>query len=135
LKALGRHLVADFFECSGDLNSPDMIMKALEKACTVSGATIISKTGHHFSPYGVTAVVIIAESHLAIHTWPEFKYAAVDVFTCGTTVDSQAAFLSLKDDFGSDRVELQEIHRGILTDEDLLKVTHGPKPMEVDCGV
>jgi S-adenosylmethionine decarboxylase proenzyme len=93
-------------------------MGALEKACEVSGATIVSRTGHHFSPYGVTAVIVIAESHLAVHTWPEFKYAAVDLFTCGTSVDTWKAFDFVKTAYGATRVEVKELPRGILSPEE-----------------
>jgi len=72
----------------------------LDLACEVANLTVVSKTGHHFSPYGVSAMVVIAESHLAIHTWPEHKYAAVDVFTCGDAVDPYKAFESLKNSLG-----------------------------------
>lgn len=115
MNALGRHLVADFHGCTQDLNDPKLVMDALEKACEVSGATIISRTGHHFSPYGVTAVVVIAESHLAVHTWPEHNYAAVDLFTCGTSVDTWKAFDLVKTAFGATRVDVKDIPRGILS--------------------
>jgi len=90
-------------------------MDALEKACEVAGATIISRSGHHFSPYGVTAVVVIAESHLAVHTWPEYAYAAVDLFTCGDTVDTWKAFDLVKSAFGATRVDVKDMPRGILS--------------------
>ena len=115
MNALGRHLVADFHGCTADLNNPDIVTQALEKACEVAGATIISRTGYNFSPYGVTAVIVIAESHLAVHTWPEYGYAAVDLFTCGTTVDTWQAFEYVKTAFGATRVELKEMPRGILS--------------------
>jgi len=92
-------------------------MTALERACEVSGATIVDRSGHHFSPYGVTAVVIIAESHLAAHTWPEFRFVALDVFTCGTTVDPRAAFDLLRNELGASRIEVREFVRGILPDD------------------
>ena len=114
MNALGRHLVADFHDCTADLNDPVLILETLEKACEISGATIVSRTRHHFSPYGVTAVFVIAESHLAVHTWPEYGYAAVDLFTCGSTVDTWKAFEHCKTAFGAGRVEVKEIARGIL---------------------
>ncbi|MFA6233869.1 MAG: adenosylmethionine decarboxylase, partial [Bacteroidota bacterium] len=94
MNALGRHFIADFHGCFADLNDPAAIMGFLERACDVSGATIVEKSGHHFSPYGVTAMIIISESHLAAHTWPEYKLVCADVFTCGSTVDPEAAFES-----------------------------------------
>ncbi|HQL57592.1 MAG: adenosylmethionine decarboxylase [Myxococcota bacterium] len=115
MNALGRHLVADFHGCTEDLNDPKLVMDALEKACEVAGATIISRSGHHFSPYGVTAVVVIAESHLAVHTWPEYAYAAVDLFTCGDTVDTWKAFDLVKSAFGATRVDVKDMPRGILS--------------------
>jgi len=81
----------------------------------VSGATIVDRSGHHFSPYGVTAVVVIAESHLAVHTWPEFRYAAVDLFTCGTSVDTWKAFDFVKQAFGATRADVREMARGVLS--------------------
>lgn len=119
LKALGRHLVADFHGCLADINDPQLIMDTLEKACEIAGATIVSKMGYNFSPYGVTAVVIIAESHLAVHTWPEFQYAAVDLFTCGSSVDPWQAFEFVKLAFKATKVEVRELPRGILTEAEL----------------
>jgi S-adenosylmethionine decarboxylase proenzyme len=119
LNALGRHLVADFHGCTADLNNPDVVLRALEQACEVAGATIISRTGFNFSPYGVTSVVVIAESHLAVHTWPEYGYAAVDLFTCGTSVDTWRAFEFVKSAFGATRVEVKEMPRGILSQNEM----------------
>lgn len=118
MRILGRHLVADFHDCTADLNDPRFVMETLEKACKVANATIVERSGHHFSPYGVTAVVIIAESHLAVHTWPEYRYAAVDLFTCGDSVDPWKAFEVVKRAFGANRVEVQEIRRGIIPSEE-----------------
>ena len=119
VKALGRHFIADFHGCTTDLNDPAVIIGAMERACEVSGATVVDRTGHMFSPYGVTVMFVVAESHLAVHTWPEYGYAAVDVFTCGTTVDTQAAFESLKRDLKAQHVEYKEVVRGIMSDEGL----------------
>ncbi len=102
-------------------------MDALTRACEIAGATIVDRRGHHFSPYGVTAVVVIAESHLAVHTWPEYKYAAVDLFTCGTSVDTWKAFEHVKSSFGATRVELTEMPRGILSQGEL-RAARGYRP-------
>lgn len=134
MNALGRHFIADFHGCTTDLNDPAVIIRAMERACEISGATVVDRTGHMFSPYGVTVVFVVAESHLAVHTWPEYGYAAVDVFTCGTTVDTQAAFESLKSDLKAQRVEYKEIVRGIMSDEDLARHSLGATMMEVPHG-
>ena len=85
---LGQHVLAEFFECDPNiLNSNDKVEKYMIDAALECGATIVQKCFHMFNPYGVSGVVIISESHLAIHTWPELGYAAVDLFTCGTKCD------------------------------------------------
>ncbi len=110
--------MADFHGCTADLNDPRLVMETLEQACQVAHATIVERSGHHFSPYGVTAVVVIAESHLAVHTWPEYRYAAVDLFTCGTTVDTWKAFEYVKKALGASRVEVRELQRGLVAEVD-----------------
>ena len=69
-----------------------------------------------FSPYGVSGVIIIKESHFTIHTWPEYKYAAVDLFTCGESLDLRNAMLELKDRFECERLEFNNVMRGQLRD-------------------
>jgi S-adenosylmethionine decarboxylase len=77
-------------------------------------ATIVDDKFHHFSPFGVSGVVVIAESHLAIHTWPEYRYAAVDVFTCGDTLKPEVAAIYLAQVFQSQNPSIHEIKRGII---------------------
>ena len=69
----------------------------MQNATKAAGATMLSSHKHFYSPHGVSAVVIIAESNLCIHTWPEYGYAAADFFTCGDTVDPWKAFEVLKE--------------------------------------
>jgi S-adenosylmethionine decarboxylase proenzyme len=82
------------------------------EAASRSGATVLDTSFHYFSPQGVSGVVVIAESHLAIHTWPEYDYAAVDIFTCGTRVDPWKAFHYLKSTLDSKESSVNEIIRG-----------------------
>ena len=77
-------------------------------------ATIVDDKFHHFSPFGVSGVVVIAESHLAIHTWPEYRYAVVDVFTCGETLKPEVAAIHLAQVFQSQNPSIHEIKRGII---------------------
>lgn len=88
-----------------------------------AGATIISSSFHHFSPQGVSGVVVIAESHLAIHTWPEYGYAAVDVFTCGQTVDTFTAYRYLKEKLGAQFIKSYEMNRGELYGNNIVSKT------------
>lgn len=83
----GRHILLELSDCPRELlDSPDRLERLLESCAVRGGATVISSNFHHFSPQGVSGVVVIAESHITIHTWPEHGYAAVDVFTCGHSV-------------------------------------------------
>ncbi len=123
MKALGRHLMVEYYDCNSEiLNDIKQIEILMNEATRKSGATIVNSIFHMFNPYGVSGVVVIAESHLAIHTWPEHNYAAVDVFTCGNTVDPWKAFEFLKEKLGAKKFKTKEIFRGIL-DEEKDKVT------------
>lgn len=116
-KALGRQLMVEFYGCRKDiLDDENQVMSAMIDAAIASGATIVDKVFHHFSPYGVSGVVVIAESHLAIHTWPEYGYAAVDLFTCGTEVDPYKGFDLLKQVLESNNLSITEMKRGLLAD-------------------
>ncbi|MGH1362571.1 MAG: adenosylmethionine decarboxylase [Calditrichia bacterium] len=115
MNSLGRHILAEFFDCDNDLlNDAQHIEMCMKRAALECGATIVSATFHAFNPHGVSGVVVIAESHLAIHTWPEYGYAAVDVFTCGETVDPAVATAALKEYLKADNVTSVQINRGEL---------------------
>lgn len=112
MNALGRHILVEFLNCKADvLNDVAAIEGAMVEAAQIAGATVINSTFHHFSPYGVSGVVVIQESHLAIHTWPEYRYAAVDLFTCGDSVDPWVSFEHLKKAFDASYSAL-EMNRG-----------------------
>jgi S-adenosylmethionine decarboxylase len=93
---LGIHTLVDIYECDpARLNDPAAIREIMLEAARRAGATVVGDIFHHFNPQGVTGVVLLAESHLAIHTWPELGRAALDLFTCGRnmTTDSCLDFL------------------------------------------
>lgn len=110
---LGRHILVEFYGCNAQiLNDVVVIEKAMVEAAEEAQATVINSTFHHFSPYGVSGVVVIQESHLAIHAWPEYQYAAVDIFTCGTEVNPWVAYDFLKKALEADHGSAMEINRG-----------------------
>ncbi len=114
MKALGRHILVEFSGCNAEvLNDVSVIERSMIEAAQIAGATVINSTFHHFSPWGVSGVVVIQESHLAIHTWPEYRYAAVDLFTCGDSVDPWVSFEHLKKAFQANYSAL-ELNRGSL---------------------
>lgn len=115
MKSLGRHILVEFSGCDAEImNDVSTIEKGMVDAAAEAGATVINSTFHHFSPYGVSGVVVIQESHLAIHTWPEYGYAAVDLFTCGDTVDPWVSFDHLKKVFKAKDFSAIEMYRGSL---------------------
>jgi len=115
LNALGRHLLIDLQDCNKEaLNDLGFLRDAMLSAAIDCGAVVLGESFHRFSPQGVSGVVVIAESHLSIHTWPEYGYAAVDIFTCGTTVNPEKAAEVLIEKLGAEKPSLMEIQRGLL---------------------
>ena len=116
MNSLGRHILVEFNGCSPEvLDDVAVIEDSMVEAARKAGATVIQSTFHHFSPFGVSGVVVIQESHLAIHTWPEYGYAAVDLFTCGDTVDPWVSFDHLKVAFKAHNHSSIEMYRGSLS--------------------
>lgn len=132
MKKLGRHLIAEFADCNGPkLADVDFIEDCLNEAVRKSGATIIRSIFHRYNPQGVSGVIVIAESHLSIHTWPEYNYAAVDFFTCGESVDPYKAYEYMKLMLDSKTSQLNELDRGIPSDKDEV-LSHKPVSFKSD---
>lgn len=113
--SLGRHILVEFYESSPEiLNDVSLIEQSMVKAAEEAQSTVVNSTFHHFSPFGVSGVVVIEESHLAIHTWPEYGFASMDIFTCGDSVEPWIAFNYLKKAFQSDHASSMEMLRGQL---------------------
>ncbi len=134
MKVLGHHILVEFYDCNpARLNDLHHIQASMEYAARESKATIVESVFHHFSPHGVSGVVVIAESHLAIHTWPEYNYAAVDLFTCGQTVNPWTAFDILKQQLEADNFSTNELKRGIPGRAGTRTITLQHKPSAADC--
>jgi len=115
VQALGRHLLCEYHGCDRELlNRAETIRTELVAAVTAAGATPLHEVVHAFAPHGVTGVIVIAESHFAIHTWPEYGFAAVDLFTCGDTVDPYVAFDHLKKALRAQSHSVVEVRRGLM---------------------
>lgn len=111
--ALGHHILLELLDCNDALlNDVQHIKKIMCQAAHKAKATIVTEHFHHFSPYGVSGVVIIQESHLTIHTWPEYGYAAIDVFTCNSKLALQEAVQYITDQFNAGNTTLHYVHRG-----------------------
>ena len=108
------HVLLELKDCNPKvLDELPLIRSSLVGAVEEIGATILGETFHKFSPQGVTGIVAIAESHLCIHTWPEYGYAAVDIFTCGENFDPEKAVAYLIQRLECNSPGITELKRGI----------------------
>ncbi len=113
---LGTHLLLELEECDpAMLDDLRIVKQALLSAAREAGATIVGEVFHKFSPMGVTGIVSIAESHISIHTWPEYAYAAADIFTCSAEFKPYAAADVIVDSLRCRRHHINEIQRGAST--------------------
>ena len=110
VRCAGVHLVVDLHGARR-LDDIDHIEATLRRCVEASRATLLHIHLHHFKPNGVSGVAVLAESHISIHTWPEARYAALDVFMCGSA-DPDACIPVLREAFGAQRVGVNEILRG-----------------------
>lgn len=109
---LGYHLIADLKGCSlSKIESLEFVQNTLKSAVSVGGATFIKDFAHQFSPYGISAVVIIAESHITFHSWPEFRAVAIDLFTCSSEMKPDLMINFLKEAFEATSIETQHLSR------------------------
>lgn len=116
LNALGRHLLLELKDCNREaLNDLGFLREVLLSAAREAGATVVGESFHRFTPQGISGVVIIAESHVFLHTWPEHGYAAVDIFTCGDTVKCDKAAEVVIAQLQSQNPTVIEMKRGIFT--------------------
>ncbi len=130
MKALAKHFIAELYDCDREiLNDVSAVEQALLKGADAAKATIVGHSFHHFSPHGVSGVVIIAESHISIHTWPEYGYAAVDIFTCGDLTDNDTAISMIRKELCAGRVMAMEMKRGFPDLPDEL-IRHKPEDAE-----
>ena len=121
MKPVGTHVILDAWEAPANLlNDPAYIRQALQEAAQAGNTTLIDICVHHFSPNGVTATATLAESHIAIHTWPEFGYFAADLFFCGGG-DPYQALQSLQKAFQAKHIQIEEIKRGIKGEKQKMK--------------
>ena len=118
MNVLGLHLLLELKECNPQLlDDLSYVRSALIRAAEDVGAHIVGESFHRFTPQGVTGILSIAESHISIHTWPEYGYAAADIFTCGASFQPRQAAAALVELFESRAPEIQEIERGRIFQE------------------
>jgi S-adenosylmethionine decarboxylase proenzyme len=109
----GQHLLAEYHGCRNTILDEKATIEALlNRAAEAAGATVVASVFHRFAPQGVSGVVVIEESHLSVHTWPEAGYAAVDFYTCGDCHPDEAHRI-LMEGLQPDRAELLHVDRGL----------------------
>jgi S-adenosylmethionine decarboxylase len=115
LAALGKHLLLELKDCNTELlNNMEYLKGVLVEAACQIGATVVKDSFYQFSPQGISGVVIIAESHISIHTWPEYNFAAVDIFTCGDVIEPRNAVKLLAEKLKAKSTSYIELKRGVL---------------------
>ncbi len=131
MKALGRHLLAEFYDCDTRIiNDVKLLETIMKDAVLKIGATIVNVSFHTFNPHGVSGFIVIAESHLAVHTWPEYNFASIDIYTCGETINPWEACNYIAEKLRSKHVSAIEMKRGVL-DIPGKKIQHKPIAEEV----
>ena len=115
MAALGEHVLVDYHGCNPEmLDDVGYLQEAMVRTAEAIGAHIVTVEFHEFNPIGVSGVVVIAESHLTIHTWPEHGYAAVDLFTCGQNMQIDVGVELLQEALGATSRQTREFERGQL---------------------
>jgi S-adenosylmethionine decarboxylase len=114
LKTLGTHIIVELSECNARiLGDVDHVTNILVSAAKEANAEVLQTAFHRFMPQGVSGVVVIAESHLSIHTWPEYGYAAMDIYTCGDRTDPWKACRYAAEKFQAKQMLTSEVRRGM----------------------
>jgi S-adenosylmethionine decarboxylase len=114
METMGRHVIAEMWGCNFDkLNNMEYLEKTFVDAALHSGAEVREVAFHKFAPQGVSGVVIISESHLTIHSFPEHGYASIDVYTCGDRIDPNVAAKFISEALEAETCENVELPRGM----------------------
>lgn len=111
--ALGTHCILELYDCPFDaLNNEQLVSTAIVDAASTAMSTLLNISSHAFDPQGVTALALLAESHISVHTWPELGYAAVDIFTCGQTARPRQACELIAERLQAGNKALRVVPRG-----------------------
>jgi len=114
MDTLGQHYIVEASGCDPEIiSSVSMVEDILVKAAELAGVQIWSISFHRFQPHGVSGVVVISESHLSVHTWPEVGYVALDIYTCGKDAKPEIAVEYALEQFKATSVHVTEISRGL----------------------
>lgn len=117
----GKHYLVDFLGCDPEtIKFVDVTKEIFVRAAKESKATVVGEAFHQFEPFGVSGVLLIAESHFSIHTWPEDRFVGVDIFTCGEEMDPDIAIAALREGLRAETVNVKVLLRGQLDTSDMV---------------
>ncbi len=115
---VGEHYILDLSGCHPEaLRDADQVFARFSQAVRDSGLTVVDEGSYKFSPHGFTCFLLLAESHVSLHTWPEYNYCAIDLFTCAIGKDMTPLIESLKEMFGAQVVTLRRVDREAMVEE------------------
>ncbi len=115
MQTLGFHTLVELYGCnSSKIDDTQLVETTLIEAAKIANLSVVNTTIHHFNPIGVSGVIVIKESHIAIHTWPEHNYVALDFFTCNASYELKNALNYIKTIFEAKEVEVKEVKRGLI---------------------
>lgn len=113
---LGKHLLIEMQDCNYNIiNSASFLKEIFLEAAKLANCTVINSIFHQFEPQGASGIILIAESHFSVHTYPEYSYCAIDLFTCGESMNAQVAISYLKEKLESNTIHIREEKRGLIT--------------------
>lgn len=108
-----KELLIDLYNCQGDLNDETKLLTLISEAAKKAGAHVLQGTVHRFSPMGCSIIIILKETHISLHTWPEFGYAALDIFLCGESLDPYLSWEHIKKELKPQTFHIKELPREI----------------------
>ncbi|MBI3291760.1 MAG: S-adenosylmethionine decarboxylase proenzyme [Elusimicrobia bacterium] len=127
MQALGRHLLVELYQCDRKiLTDVRKVEGIMVEAAKRAKAHVVDVVFHTFNPHGISGVIVIAESHLAIHTWPEYAFASIDIYTCGSEINPWPAYSYLVRKFHAKHTTALEMKRGILRPLSSRPLKHKP---------
>ena len=117
-KLLGIHYILDYYECSNEyLTSVSRVNNIMKKASKIGKFSVVKSCFHQFLPCGVSGVMVLKESHFTIHTWPEYQYAAIDIFLCDININIDKVVEYLSSVFETNNYKIKKIERGKILPE------------------
>jgi S-adenosylmethionine decarboxylase proenzyme len=108
-----KEFVIDAYNCKGELNDSKSLLRVLVKSAKKVGAKVVNQLVHNYQPFGVSVVVLLAETHISIYTWPEYSYAAIEIFLCNEDMDPELVWKEIKEFLQPAKYKIRKVIRNI----------------------